>query len=507
MEAKLQQQAPQQNHINKPNLTGIPTQMKLDFEQRSGLSFDDVRVHYNSDKPAQLQALAYTQGTQVYVGPGQERHLPHELGHVVQQKSGIVHPTYYIRGMPINNQPRLEYEADHPTIQCILYPTTNRVIQLCPPGSKEDEEKTDDSKRKRGAHEALGPAHAPEVKKTYQKDTSTTEISMKVEGNTFVPFFDLQYISSHGDSKDSKERGIIGSLYFSVGRIRLTHAHGPEIALFNTSNYARFIVPSTFASTFENEYRKLQETYKDSPDEFIFTKIIEKLESSGQVTNVSSYRKENLNDSLNESNVQLFEIWISKEKRIKTHFSRGGIEAPPKSLDDVLNVQKIYYIVQFAQKAIELICTEAFFTEKTHDLQAAKDALIQTCRIYSQRYNICVHFFRKIETNIGRILNNINIKKKIIDNWIETILSEPKDGDKQDLAKYAFILSQTMLNLPVKSEAANWIAETQGIRAPFEKKIKRIHGFVKNQILWYSGIIKELDLNVDKKDCPEELDI
>lgn len=93
METQLQKQALQQVQTNKPNLTGIPTQMKLDFERQSGLSFDDVRVHYNSDKPAQLKALAYTQGTQVYVGPGQERHLPHELGHVIQQKRGLVQPT------------------------------------------------------------------------------------------------------------------------------------------------------------------------------------------------------------------------------------------------------------------------------------------------------------------------------------------------------------------------------------------------------------------------------
>ena len=112
MEAKLQQQAPQQNHVNKPNLTGIPTQMKLDFERWSGLSFDDVRVHYNSDKPAQLQALAYTQGTQVYVGPGQERYLKHELGHVVQQKMGIVNRTTFICGLPVNDDPFLERDAD-----------------------------------------------------------------------------------------------------------------------------------------------------------------------------------------------------------------------------------------------------------------------------------------------------------------------------------------------------------------------------------------------------------
>ncbi len=112
MDAKLQQQSPQKAQTNKPNLTGIPTQMKLDFEQRSGLSFDDVRVHYNSDKPAQLQALAYTQGTQVYVGPGQERHLPHELGHVVQQKHGMVHPTKFVNGFAINDSPALENMAD-----------------------------------------------------------------------------------------------------------------------------------------------------------------------------------------------------------------------------------------------------------------------------------------------------------------------------------------------------------------------------------------------------------
>lgn len=112
MESKLQQQTPQKAQTNKPNLTGIPTQMKLDFEQRSGLSFDDVRVHYNSDKPAQLQALAYTQGTQVYVGPGQERHLPHELGHVVQQKSGIVRPTAYFHGISVNSDPKYEKDAD-----------------------------------------------------------------------------------------------------------------------------------------------------------------------------------------------------------------------------------------------------------------------------------------------------------------------------------------------------------------------------------------------------------
>ncbi len=92
--------------------TGIPAQMKRSFEERSGLSFDDVRVHYSSAKPAKLGALAYTQGAQVFLGPGQERYLPHELGHVVQQKRGLVRPTGMFRGVPVNTDPRLEREAD-----------------------------------------------------------------------------------------------------------------------------------------------------------------------------------------------------------------------------------------------------------------------------------------------------------------------------------------------------------------------------------------------------------
>lgn len=81
---------------SKPNTTGIPSHLKEEFEKKSGFSFDNVRVYYHSEKPAQLDALAYTQGNSVYVGPGQEHHLKHELGHVVQQKQGIVKPTTII---------------------------------------------------------------------------------------------------------------------------------------------------------------------------------------------------------------------------------------------------------------------------------------------------------------------------------------------------------------------------------------------------------------------------
>jgi len=78
---------------------------------------DDVTVHFNSAKPAQLQAHAYTQGTEIHVAPAYSnphttegiRAIGHELAHVVQQKQGRVRPT---EGVPIGDDPALESEAD-----------------------------------------------------------------------------------------------------------------------------------------------------------------------------------------------------------------------------------------------------------------------------------------------------------------------------------------------------------------------------------------------------------
>jgi hypothetical protein len=94
------------------NLTGIPDNLKSGIESLSGYSLDDVRVHYNSSKPAQLQALAYAQGTDIHIAPGQEQHLPHEAWHVVQQKQGRVQPTTQLQGVNVNDNEGLEKEAD-----------------------------------------------------------------------------------------------------------------------------------------------------------------------------------------------------------------------------------------------------------------------------------------------------------------------------------------------------------------------------------------------------------
>lgn len=112
MELEQKYHAQQETAAGKPNLTGIPLQMKQSFERSSGLSFDDVRVHYHSELPSRLGALAYTQGSHVYVAPGQERHLGHELGHIVQQKQGRVRATSELGGVKLNTSPAMEQEAD-----------------------------------------------------------------------------------------------------------------------------------------------------------------------------------------------------------------------------------------------------------------------------------------------------------------------------------------------------------------------------------------------------------
>ena len=98
--------------VQKNNRTGLPDNLKAGIENLSGYSMDDVRVHYGSSKPAAVQAYAYTQGTDIYVAPGQERHLPHEAWHVAQQMAGRVAPTTEINGMPVNDNAALEHEAD-----------------------------------------------------------------------------------------------------------------------------------------------------------------------------------------------------------------------------------------------------------------------------------------------------------------------------------------------------------------------------------------------------------
>ena len=78
----------------------------------SGHSLHNVALNLNSSIPAGFNAHALTQGNSIHVAPGQEKHIPHEAWHVVQQRKGRVKPTMQMKGVDINDDAALEKEAD-----------------------------------------------------------------------------------------------------------------------------------------------------------------------------------------------------------------------------------------------------------------------------------------------------------------------------------------------------------------------------------------------------------
>ncbi|MFZ6769405.1 DUF4135 domain-containing protein [Undibacterium sp. Di26W] len=105
--------APATPSTPQANNTGLPHQLKAGIESLSGMRMDHVKVNYNSGKPAQLNAHAYAQGSEIHMAPGQERYVPHEAWHVVQQAQGRVRPTMQMKlGVAVNDDAGLEAEAD-----------------------------------------------------------------------------------------------------------------------------------------------------------------------------------------------------------------------------------------------------------------------------------------------------------------------------------------------------------------------------------------------------------
>src|SRR5579864_4884688 len=95
------------------NDTGLPDDVKSGVESLAGVDLDSVKVHRDASEPAHVGAVAYTRGTDIYVAPGAERHLPHEAWHVVQQAQGRVQPTLQVNDtLPVNDDRALEQEAD-----------------------------------------------------------------------------------------------------------------------------------------------------------------------------------------------------------------------------------------------------------------------------------------------------------------------------------------------------------------------------------------------------------
>lgn len=90
----------------------LPAGLRSGIFQLSGIDLSGASVHRNSPAPGRIQAHAYAQAGQIHLGPGQERHLPHEAWHLVQQAQGRVRATLQAKGIAINDDKALEHEAD-----------------------------------------------------------------------------------------------------------------------------------------------------------------------------------------------------------------------------------------------------------------------------------------------------------------------------------------------------------------------------------------------------------
>jgi Domain of unknown function (DUF4157) len=104
----------------KTQKTGnLPDEIQTKMENSFGADFSEVKIHTNSKTAEDLNAIAYTQGNDIYFASGYnpyssqgQEYLGHELSHVIQQKAGIVKTTNQESGFNINADNALESMAD-----------------------------------------------------------------------------------------------------------------------------------------------------------------------------------------------------------------------------------------------------------------------------------------------------------------------------------------------------------------------------------------------------------
>ena len=96
-----------ESKVRSPQISSAP---EKGIEALSGVSLDDVKVHFNSARPDNVTS-ASSQDREIHIAPGQERSLPHEAWRVAQQARGRVDPPRHKNDM-INDAEELQREAD-----------------------------------------------------------------------------------------------------------------------------------------------------------------------------------------------------------------------------------------------------------------------------------------------------------------------------------------------------------------------------------------------------------
>lgn len=211
--------------IGLSNGSSLPKYMQQALERQSGFPMDDVRVHRDSKEPAKFDADAFAYGNHIFLGPGQEELLSHELGHTIQQKRGIVQPQGTEHGFPVNNDPSLEKKADDGNV--CGSPLTNSTVPVVQCGGGKDTQKKDGKGNPRAKYgDGTYGAKLRDLKrlkeKYGQKDGMkdiTKEINKKVQAEHTISFSAL-----NNSGRPRKKMGQFDRSLFSYHES--TSAHG-----------------------------------------------------------------------------------------------------------------------------------------------------------------------------------------------------------------------------------------------------------------------------------------
>jgi hypothetical protein len=241
-------------HASHGSATRLPRSLKTGVENSSGISMDDVRVHYNSAKPAKVGALAHTHGKDIYLGPGQERHLPHEAWHVVQQTQGRAPTTHVLnKSIPLNENRELENDADK---------MGARALQ------------TGNTVNKRSLRSASVPA--PVVQRVKVPNTVGANDHGQFETTKFQPLNDsgvsiILKFHPNKNKADAKKIGLVQSVK-AINPVGTAYAVNPTIAnrMVGSGNAAGFAIDNSGKTNnplyFDTKNLAANQSLKDTPD-------------------------------------------------------------------------------------------------------------------------------------------------------------------------------------------------------------------------------------------------
>lgn len=145
-----------------PHTESLSQAMQARMRSKFNLSFQDVRVHYNSREPESLQARAFAKGNDIHIAPHEDTQelLEHELTHVAQQRRGVVSATGSAGGVAINDDAALEHDADLGAMPASGGAEGGApfgsVAQLCPKNKTTSKKKTGQSTFQNAPHRLSG---------------------------------------------------------------------------------------------------------------------------------------------------------------------------------------------------------------------------------------------------------------------------------------------------------------------------------------------------------------